>query len=180
MAENAAVDWPRDIYETLQSHGVRQVGHVPDAGHSQLIRSCEADNSMTVVTLTTEEEGIGLMAGAWLGGDRGVVLMQSSGVGNIINALAMPNVCRMPLVMIVSMRGEWGEFVPWQVPMGQATPAVLEAMGVRIMRSEQPGEVREMTDSAFKLAYDTGNAVALLLSQRLIGAKDFRKKKTDG
>ncbi len=173
---NPAPTWPRELYETLRRHGVRQVCHVPDAGHAELIRRCEADNEMTVVTLTTEEEGVGLIAGAWLGGQRGVLLMQSSGVGNTINALALPNVCRMPFVTFVSMRGEWGEFVPWQVPMGQATPTVLEAMGVIVYRADHADEVGAMADAAMRLAYDTNRAVAVLLSQRLIGAKNFRER----
>ena len=92
---------------------------------------CEAQNDMDVVTLTTEEEGVGLVCGAWAGGRKGVLLMQSSGVGNCINALALPVICRIPFLTIVSMRGEWGEFIPWQVPMGQGTPKVLEAMDVQ-------------------------------------------------
>ncbi len=98
------------------------MGYVPDAGHKRLIELCQADARMRSVVLSTEEEGIGLAAGAWLGGQRSVLLMQSSGVGNIINALAMVRECRFPLLVLVTMRGENGEFNPWQVPMGQATP----------------------------------------------------------
>ena len=133
---------------------------------------------MRVVTLTSEEEGVGLMCGAWLGGERGVLLMQSSGVGNTINALALPQACDMPFVAIVAMRGEWGEFVPWQVPMGQATPTVLEAMGVLTLRADRPDEVAETVEAAIKIAYDSRRSVAVLLSQRLIGTKDFRKKES--
>ena len=114
---------------------MRIVGYVPDAGHKRLIELCQADRKMRAVVLTTEEEGIGLAAGAWLGGRKSVLLMQSSGVGNIVNVLGMVQVCRFPLVMIVTMRGEQGEFNPWQVPMGHATPQVLEAMGVSVRRA---------------------------------------------
>jgi sulfopyruvate decarboxylase TPP-binding subunit len=93
---------------------------------------------MRAVVLTTEEEGVALLAGAWLGGQRGALLMQSSGVGNCINMLSLPKICRLPLLMIVTMRGEWGEFNPWQVPMGRATPAVLELSGVLCFRAETP------------------------------------------
>ena len=89
---------------------------------------------MRAVVLSTEEEGIGLAAGAWLGGERSVLLMQSSGVGNVVNVLGTVKECRFPLVTIVTMRGEEGEFNPWQVPMGQATRAVLEAMGTVVHR----------------------------------------------
>lgn len=175
MRENTN-NWRSDIYTIFREQDIRQVCHVPDAGHAELIRRCEADNAMSVVTLTTEEDGVGVCCGAWLGGERGVLLMQSSGVGNTVNALALPNVCRIPFVTIVSMRGEWGEFVPWQVPMGQATPAVFEAMGVVVLRADHPEEVRDTVEAGIKMAYDAGHQVAVLLSQRLIGTKDFRAK----
>ena len=121
--------WPEEVHRELAAAGVRIVGYVPDAGHKRLIELCQADKKMRAVVLTTEEEGIGLAAGAWLGGQKSVLLMQSSGVGNVINVLGMVQVCRFPLVMIITMRGEQGEFNPWQVPMGRATRPVLEAMG---------------------------------------------------
>ena len=120
VAPAALPTWPDEIYRVLKDAGIRQVAMVPDAGHSRLIRSFEADPDTRVVTLTTEEEGVALLAGAWLGGERGVLLMQSSGVGNCINMLSLPMSCRFPLLMIVTMRGDWGEFNPWQIPMGQA------------------------------------------------------------
>src|SRR5947209_2534834 len=100
--------WPDDIHRELTAAQVAIVGYVPDAGHKRLIELCHAESSMRAVVLTTEEEGIGLAAGAWLGGKRSVLLMQSSGVGNLINALGMIKECRFPLVMIVTMRGEEG------------------------------------------------------------------------
>ena len=81
-AQPALTTWPDEIYRVLKDAGVRQVAMVPDAGHSRLIRSFEADPETRVVTLTTEEEGVAMLAGAWLGGERGVLLLQSSGVGN--------------------------------------------------------------------------------------------------
>ncbi len=125
MSGAAAHDWPADIHAALKAAAVRQVGNVPDAGHARLLRLCAADPTMRMVTLTTEEEGIGLAAGAWLGGERAVLLMQSIGVGNCINALAMIETCRFPFLALVTMRGEFGEFNPWQVPMGLATPESL-------------------------------------------------------
>ena len=108
---------------------MRQVAYVPDAGHARLIELCQAGPDDATVVLTTEEEGIGLLAGAWLGGQRGVLLMQSSGVGNCINMLALNQTCRLPLLMLVTMRGEWGEFNPWQLPMGQSAAAALAGRG---------------------------------------------------
>ena len=169
------VDWHRDIFETLHSQNISLVAHVPDAAHSPLIKMCEAQNDMDVVTLTSEEEGVGLLCGAGAGHRKGVLLMQSSGVGNCINALALPNICRIPFLTIVSMRGEWGEFIPWQVPMGQATPKVLEAMDVRIFRADYRREVGSTVDAAANFAFNTRQASAVLLSQKMIGAKQFRE-----
>jgi sulfopyruvate decarboxylase alpha subunit len=166
-------DWPADIFAVLRARAITQICHVPDAGHDRLIKLCEARNDMSVVTLTTEEEGVGLLAGAWLGGKRGALLIQSSGVGNIINALALPAACRMPLLVIVSMRGEWGEGNPWQLPMGLGTPKVLEAMGVTLFRADSADAVVPVVDAAAGTAFNTSCSVAVLLSQRLIGAKEF-------
>ena len=167
--------WPDAIYDELLAAGVRQVAYVPDAGHRRLIELAQANTSLTTVVLTSEEEGIGLLAGAYLGGERGVLLMQSSGVGNCINALALPAECRIPLLMLVTMRGEWGEFNPWQVAMGQATAPALEAMGVIVLRGDDAGEIVETVRAGVGLAFDSGRMVAVLIGQRAIGAKAFRK-----
>src|SRR6187397_973778 len=125
-----AGQWPDRLFEAIKRGGVRQVGYVPDAGHARLIDLCKADPDIRDVVLTTEEEGIALAAGAWLGGQRSALLMQSSGVGNTINMLGLTKTLRFPFLTLITMRGEWGEFNSWQYPMGQGTPKVLEAMGV--------------------------------------------------
>ncbi|MCA7118724.1 MAG: phosphonopyruvate decarboxylase [Acidibrevibacterium sp.] len=166
-------DWPDQVFAALKRAAVRQIAYVPDAGHARLITRAHEDPSLNTVVLTTEEEGIALAAGAWLGGVRAALLMQSSGVGNCINMLSLPTNCRAPLLMLVTMRGEWGEFNPWQVPMGQATEAVLRAAGVIVHRATEAGEVAPMVAAAANLAYDSRVSVAVLFSQRLIGAKQF-------
>jgi sulfopyruvate decarboxylase alpha subunit len=157
----------------LKSAGVRQVAYVPDAGHSRLIELCHADPALSAVPLTSEEQGIGLAAGAWLGGERSALLMQSSGVGNCVNALTLASNCGFPLLLLVTMRGEWGEFNPWQIPMGQATQEVLRSSGVRTFRLEQAGDARATVEAAVRLAFDGYAMVAVLVSQRLLGAKSF-------
>jgi sulfopyruvate decarboxylase alpha subunit len=166
--------WPAALFATLKAAGVRQVGYVPDAGHKRLIELCLADKAMRAVVLSTEEEGVGLVAGAWLGGVRGALLMQSSGVGNCINQLGTVRECRFPLLMIVTMRGQKGEFNPWQVPMGQATPAVLAAMGVVVHEANAPEEIAPTVDAAARLAFGSYQAVAVLISQAVIGIKSFQ------
>ncbi len=167
--------WQEGVYAALKTAGITQIGYVPDAGHKYLIEAAHADPAMKAVVLTTEEEGIALAAGAWLGGARCALLMQSSGVGNCINMLSLPLNCRMPFLTLVTMRGEWGEFNPWQVPMGTATQPVLTAAGVHVRRAERPDEVAEMVAASATLAFDTQIPVAVLLSQRLIGAKVWVK-----
>jgi sulfopyruvate decarboxylase alpha subunit len=168
--------WPDEIHRELIAAQVRIVGYVPDAGHKRLIELCLADKSMRAVVLSTEEEGIGLAAGAWLGGERSVLLMQSSGVGNIINALGAIKECRFPFVTIVTMRGEEGEFNPWQVPMGQATRMVLEAMGTVVHRPAEAEEIAPMVNAAFRLAYNSYASVAVLIPQRIVGIKSFQEQ----
>jgi sulfopyruvate decarboxylase alpha subunit len=166
-------DWPERIYAALKRHAIRQVALVPDAGHSRLINRCLADNELRVVTLTTEEEGVALMQGAWLGGQRSVLLMQSSGVGNCINMLSLATLHRCPMPMLVTMRGDFGEFNPAQIPMGQATQAVLEAMGTLVHRADRAEDVEPVVDATLKLAFHTYRPTAALIGQRVIGAKVF-------
>jgi sulfopyruvate decarboxylase alpha subunit len=171
------IDWPAAIHNALKSQRVRQVSYVPDAGHKRLIELCHADRNMTTVPLTTEEEGIGLAAGAWLGGERAALLMQSSGVGNCVNALTLAATCGFPLLMLVTMRGEAGERNPWQVPMGQAVPEALRLGGVRTLRLGRAEEASAVANTAAKVAFEEQSAVALLISQQLIGVKSFEEKR---
>ena len=175
MKKTAETTWPDEVHALLKAAGIRQVAIVPDAGHARLIKLCEKDKSMRVVRLTTEEEGVALLAGAWLGGEKGVLLMQSSGVGNCINMLTLPIACQFPLLMLVTMRGDFGEFNPAQIPMGNATQDVLEALGVIVKRADTAADVPEMVSGALRLAFNTYRPVALLIGQRVSGAKDFRK-----
>ena len=167
--------WQERVFAALQASHVSIVGYVPDAGHAHLIKAAHADPTMKTVVLTTEEEGIALSAGAWLGGQRAVMLMQSSGVGNCINMLSVPVTCRMPFFTLVTMRGEWGEFNPWQVPMGTATPHVLTQAGVHVRRADHADDVAEIVAASAAFAFNSHMPVAVLFSQRLIGAKVFVK-----
>lgn len=170
----AGPQWSTQIHDVLVERGIRQVCYVPDAGHARLIELCRGNRTMRTVSLTTEEEGVAQVAGAWLGGDASVLLMQSSGVGNCINMLGLINEGRFPLLMIVTMRGDWGEANPWQVPMGQGTQAALENAGVIVHRADRPDDVAETVSAAARLAFTSTRAVAVLIGQRVIGTKVFR------
>ena len=166
-------DWRAQIYAALKREQVIQVAYVPDAGHASLIQAVHADPEMKVTVLTTEEEGVALLAGADLGGERGVMLMQSSGVGNCVNMFSLLRSCGFPFLTIVTMRGEWAEFNPWQIPMGQGTPKTFEHAGFLVYRMDDPADAGPVTEAAVRMAYDGAQPVAVLLSQRLIGAKKF-------
>jgi sulfopyruvate decarboxylase alpha subunit len=169
--------WPLQIYQTLKAYGVAQVSYVPDAGHSQLIKLSHADPAIQTTVLTTEEEGVAMSAGAWLGGDRAVLLMQSSGVGNCINMLSLAASCRLPFLTLVTMRGEWAEFNPWQIPMGKATPQAFEIMGVTVFRLERPEDAEEVISAACSLAFESDQQIAVLISQRMLGRKKWTETK---
>lgn len=175
VMDTAGSDWSQQLYETLKSQGITQVSMVPDAGHANLIRLCEADSEMKLVRLTTEEEGVALAVGAWLGGDKSVLLMQSSGVGNCVNMLSMLSVCQVPLPMLITMRGDWAEFNPWQVPMGRATQAVLEQMGTLVSHADHVADLAPLAEGTLRIAFNTLRPAALLIGQRLLGAKTFGK-----
>jgi sulfopyruvate decarboxylase TPP-binding subunit len=172
-ARPATSGWQHDLYDLLRRHEVTQFAYVPDAGHTIMIDRSIADPSVFSIPLTTEEEGVALAAGADLGGVRNVLLMQSSGVGNCINMLSLIKGARFPFLTLVSMRGDFGEGNPWQYPMGQATQPVLERMGVICLRVERPDEVIAIATAALTMVFKGGQSVAVLLSQRLIGAKPF-------
>ena len=175
MSDTAPDLWKDAIYDALKRAGVRLVAYVPDAGHARVIERVHAEGAMRGVVLTTEEEGIALCCGAWLGGERAVLLMQSSGVGNCINMLSLVANCRFPFLTLITMRGEWAEFNPWQEPMGRATQAAMELMGVKVMRAERPEDVEPMVAAGLDSAFKSDQAVAVLLSQRLIGRKEWTK-----
>jgi sulfopyruvate decarboxylase alpha subunit len=169
----AVPDWPLEIYRTLKRARVAQVSYVPDAGHSRLITLAHEDPEIATTVLTTEEEGIALSAGAWLGGNRSALLMQSSGAGNCINMLSLMSTCRFPLLTLVTMRGEWAEFNPWQIPMGGATRGAFELMGVMVLRLDRAEEAAEVVQAAASLAFESDRQVAVLISQRMIGSKKW-------
>ena len=165
--------WQDRIFEVLKAGDVRQVAYVPDAGHARLIERVEGAPEMRGIVLTTEEEGVALTCGAWLGGERAALLMQSSGVGNCVNMFSLVSNCRFPFLTLVTMRGEWAEFNPWQVPMAKATQGVLESMGFSVYRVTRADDVEETVQAAVELAFESDQAVAVLLSQRLIGRKSW-------
>ena len=169
------LSWPDAIHAHFQRVGVRQVGYVPDAGHSRLIARCRDDPNIADVVLTSEEEGIGLLAGAALGGERAALLIQSSGVGNCVNMFSLLRACGFTGLLLVTMRGEFGEFNPWQVPMGTITEDALRLCGFLTNRIDSAADVEEIVGAGCDMAFNGDLAVAVLLSQRLIGPKQWTR-----
>ena len=165
--------WQHEILGVLKRSGVDIIAYVPDAGHAVAIDEANEDLDTTAICCTTEEEGIAICAGAHLGGKRAALLMQSSGVGNCINMLSLISTCRFPFLALVTMRGEWAEFNPWQSPMGLATERSLGLMGVQCFRAEHPEDVLTQFEGASESAFSGDQACALILGQRLIGRKTW-------
>ena len=154
--EHTRPAWSHRIYELLRARGVTLFAHVPDAGHRVLIERSSTDPDVRCIPLTTEEEGVALAAGADLAGARAVLLMQSSGVGNCVNFLSLMQGGRFPLLTLVSMRGDFGE-----------------GMGLECLRVDAEADVESTLEAALTMVFGAGRAVAVLLGQRLIGAKAF-------
>ncbi len=165
--------WSEDVYGIIKAKGISLVGTVPDGGLTRLLKLLESDPDIRVVTLATEEEGVALVSGAWLGGAKAVLLMQSSGVGNTINMLSLPAECKIPFLALVTMRGGPNESNPWQVHMGQAVSTVLEALGLRIFHASIEVEVGTAFEDAYNYAFNNGRSAAMLIAQQVIGAKKF-------
>jgi sulfopyruvate decarboxylase TPP-binding subunit len=170
-----AIPWPDRIHAIFQRNRISQVGYVPDIGHARLIALCQEDPGIADVVLTTEAEGVGLVAGAALGGQRAALLMQSAGVGNCVNMFSLLQSCGLPCLIVVTMRGEFADFNPWQVPMGSITEPTLKACGFLTYRIEQEDDIDDVVAAGCEMAYGGNLRVAILLSQRLVERKPGRR-----
>jgi sulfopyruvate decarboxylase alpha subunit len=165
--------WAKHVADVLRRNDIRVFATVPDYIVSHVLEHLRADPACRVVTVTREEEGVGLLSGAWLAGRRGALLMQNSGLGNCLNALASLNVAsQIPIVLVISHRGDLGEFNPAQVPMGQATGPVLDALGIRYVKPSSTADLETQGDLLIKLAYTRSLPVAFLLPPELTGGKE--------
>ena len=166
-------DWSATMFRLMADSGIDLFAYVPDAGNKRLIECADASNETRTVLLTTEEEGVAICAGADLVGKRAVLCMQSSGVGNCANYLSLVNGGKFPLLMMVSMRGDFGEQNPWQYPMGQAVEPIFEAMGVLTFKVDAPEDLEKATAAAIHATARGGQSAAIILTQKFLGAKSF-------
>ncbi len=173
-------DWPAEALAALRALNVRQIAHVPDAGLTGLLALAAEEDGIAMTSVASEQDAIALCSGAWLGGQRALAAMQSSGVGNIPNMLTLPRVCAMPLLLLVTMRGEPGETNPWQEATGRAVPALLEAAGVELRRVETGAGIGPALLQAGADAFGGNRQVCVQIAQSVIGFKGFEGQGDDG
>ena len=174
-AARGGTGWADDVFQALAGLDVRQVAYVPDAGLIRLIEACRAHPAMTALPLTSEDEGVALLAGAWLGGQRGALLMQGSGIGSCVNMLSLTRTCRFPLLIVATMRGQAGEANPWQVPMGRIAGPVLDLAGVAVRQVTEAAAAGQAVVEMGGLAFSGQSAQAVLIAQKVIGVKEFEQ-----
>lgn len=168
----ADASWGKHMADVVRRNGIRLFATVPDYIVSQTLEHLWADPECTVVTVCREEEGLGLLSGAYLAGKRGALLMQNSGLGNCVNTLGSLNVAsQIPVVLVISHRGDLAEFNPAQVPMGQAAERILDALDIRHLMPRSIPDLEAQADGLIKLGYTRSLPVAFLLPAELTGGK---------
>jgi len=157
------------VYSALKASGVRVVSALPETWLVHLIRMAEEDPETTLVRLAKEEEGVGISAGAHLSGVRSAMLMQNHGFFAAVNGIiSLAQLYRVPLLMLISHRGHFGERDPWQTEGGLLTTHVLDAMRIPWDLARDAGEAPGQIDRAMTLAYSSLRPVALLLDRSLM------------
>lgn len=152
------------VYKSLKNVGIDFVVSLPCVNLGKVMEMVDCDPDMIHVPVTREEEGLGICAGAFFGGKKPAILMQNSGIGNSVNVLAsLYELYKIPIIMIISHRGTEGEFISAQVPMGKATPGVLDALNVAYFNPKTPEEAMEIIPQAWKLSERGGAPVGILL-----------------
>lgn len=165
--------WIDAVVSGLERNDVSTVAYLPDSALAGLIDRVEGNEDFETVPLVREEHGVGVLSGTYLGGERGALLCQSSGLATTINALSsLSRPARIPFLGIVSRRGDLGEFNDAQVPFGYAAGRVLDDIGIRNRRVDSSEHVEERVDLAAKTAFSTGEPYVLLLDATVTGAKD--------
>lgn len=158
------MDSSEAIYDGLKDSGIDFIVSVPCVNLSKLLNMIDEDSEIIHIPVTREEEGIGICAGAYLGGKNPAILMQNSGLGNSINALkSLMELYEFPLLMIMSHRGTEGENICGQVPMGQSTPRILEGMDFKFFKPGNPEGAYEDIIEAWDLSTEEGRPVSILL-----------------
>ena len=157
------------VFDALKDGGVRLISALPETWLVHLIRLADDDPGVTLVRLAKEEEGVGISMGAHLAGVKSAMLMQNHGFLASINGIVSgAQLFRIPLLMLISDRGSFGERDPWQTEGGAVTEPVLAALRIPLMRLDNPIRVAERVAQAQTLAYSSNRPVALLLTRDLM------------
>lgn len=173
----AAPDWVRDLLDAFREEDVKHLVYVPDQMLGSIFAVAEADPFFRLTAVHREEEAVGVLCGLFLGGARGAMVVQSSGLGNCLNALgALAIAGRIPFPLIVGLRGELGEFNPAQFAMGRAVPGCLTALGLQHFTVEDADKVGKIASGAIMSCYASSQPVGLLLSAQLTGWKKRKRK----
>lgn len=167
------MSWEETLRQGFKANGIQLICYLPDITMSDLIDLLLKDDSFKVVPLTREEEGVGILAGGFMGGMRGAMLLQSTGLGNSINALTSLSIPQqLPFLMLMNPRGDLGEPNPFQVPMGKVLEPILDLMGIQHATLEREETVRPLLDRACRTAFRANQPVALLLTRELTGGRE--------
>ena len=157
------------VFDALKTNGVRVMSALPETWLVHLIRLADDDPEITLVRLAKEEEGVGISMGAHLAGVKSAMLMQNHGFLASINGIVSGALLyRIPLLMLISDRGSFGERDPWQTEGGAVTESVLNALRIPTMRLDEPARVAYQIRQAQTLAYSSNKPVALLLTRDLM------------
>ena len=171
LAENAPA-WARTILEAFRAEDIRNLVFLPDTVMGRLLALAEEDEFFRLVTVHREEEAVGILAGLFMGGQRGAMLVQSSGLGNALNALgSLALAYHIPFPLLVSLRGELGEFNPAQLQMGRAVPGCLDALYIPHVALREMNDLETIVTGALKTCYTNEAPFGILLSAQLTGWK---------
>jgi len=164
--------WAHTILEAFRAEDIRNLVFLPDTVMGRLLALAEADPFFRLVGVHREEEAVGILAGMFLGGQRGAMLIQSSGLGNTLNALgSLAMAYHIPFPMLVSLRGELGEFNPAQLHMGRAVPGCLDALTIRHVTLRSETDLQTLVEGSLKTCFTAEEPLGLLLSAQLTGWK---------
>ncbi len=167
--------WAHHVLDALRAEEVRNLVFVPDTVMGRLLALAEEDPFFRPIAVHREEEAVGVLSGLYLGGQRGAMLVQSSGLGNALNALgSLAAAYRIPFPMLISLRGELGEFNPAQLVMGRAVPGCLSALGLQHVTLRREDELDVLLSGALKTCYTAEEPFGILLSAQLTGWKPER------
>jgi sulfopyruvate decarboxylase subunit alpha len=167
-----APPWAQCILEAFRAESIRNLVFLPDTVMGRLLALAEDDAAFRLIGVHREEEGVGILAGLFMGGERGALLIQSSGLGNTLNALgSLAMAYHVPFPLLVSLRGELGEFNPAQLHMGRAVPGCLDALTIQHITLRSMDHLDIVLAGALKTCYTAEAPFGILLSAQLSGWK---------